>query len=716
MSFWEGTTGGSRPWKRRLNQFVSLHIRQFPCVQTVFYSIAKNTCWRKSRYQTLGQDEEGDGTELYDDRQHVNRVLGQGLVSVAVTLMVAITVLLVERSSSIEMEPDFGSVLDEHADFKRDAPMVLYLGALELLVCGSCAHTAAVMYRRRRHALKHPADSVEAERRDYVKVHLEKECGLEDQQLHGLGFRASSDGLECLHVEAVRPGSLLDKWNRKALGPTPEALVGSALDGDDDDVVPPGAGERNRAGEAQNGETSTANGDGFPSAVRRPLWVSPRAAVVAVNDVTADVGMMQLQLMKPAVTLWVRPEMGLMQDHAGQFREHVFASPFHPDLSDAAGVNGSAAPGALAPPAGASAPGAAMAVGAGRPISHAGPEPTPTNYGASSELAGQEGAFPAADHGGEAEPEGGDRTQPKCACLALEDEEPQILMRWTVCGLLVGWVTLLPVLLMQPHEERPRQQLFRAHLMRPCFVVLPIWIMLWVVDCVQLFFAVKLMHPFWFFGICHVLFPAFLFWHMMGMQAADEKLVLEQRKSREAEAGSALPMVVEDPAPTLLKELVTTNPVALMLLGASASIPICLCSWLRRLETGRGRMARDYVLMVYGPLMPWQCVFIQLLWRVKFIEMPQLYLAVLGMLLSIPCFVTWFCCVMCATRYCRQDMALVERQRLERAKEARAKSQLILAELGALPNGEAEAEQGENELLVDCSEAAQAEWELIYTA
>merc|ERR1719203_1473431 len=136
------------------------------------------------------------------------------MIRIAMLAMVGITVMMVVRNSqynSRETRWQKGMTPAEFDDqeFKRDAPIVLYLGAVELLICGACAQTAAAMYTRRKHALRHPRDSKGRERRRYIKVHLEKTPGLGDKQLYGIGFRSSSDGLECLLIEDIRLGSLL---------------------------------------------------------------------------------------------------------------------------------------------------------------------------------------------------------------------------------------------------------------------------------------------------------------------------------------------------------------------------------------------------------------------------------------------------------------------------------------------------------------------------
>merc|ERR1719464_979688 len=116
---------------------------------------------------------------------------------------------------------------------------------------------------------------------------------------------------------------------------------------------------------------------------------------------------------------------------------------------------------------------------------------------------------------------------------------------------------MVPVLLMQPQAERPRQQLFRQHLLKPSILIMPFWVFFWVLDCIQLLFQYEIIHPLYYFGLCHMLFPGVLVWYIMQMQLADQELVLEQRKTRQAEAGSIVPLVVEDPAPTLLRELIS---------------------------------------------------------------------------------------------------------------------------------------------------------------
>lgn len=661
---------GARPtWRRRFKQIVGLHLRQLPCLHAAVEALPQTLrCWRRRRYQTLDQDEDGDGAEVEDQRQAINKTFGAIMVRISMLAMVGITVMLVLRNSAASEQdklwPGATQADFDREEFKRDAPVVLYIGALELLVCGACAQTASSMYTRRKHALRHPRDSPERERGRYIKVQLEKVPGMGDKQLYGLGFRPSSDGLECLLVEDVRRGSLLHNWNLKGMNPSAEGLLTAALGAESPEVQ----GDENVA------DTESPPGLDNAGAVPPPRVerVHPGAAVVAVNHVSADVGMMQAELTKPQVTLWVRSEVY----HPSQLESEVLAEP------DAVIVRSNPSPD---PTALAEAP---IAIALGRP------EDTLDGAAAEPEL----------------------NAGPRCACVAFEDEEPQILMRWLVCSVLFGWVTILPVLFMQPHEERPRQQLFRQYLLKPCVFIIPIWILAWLLDCVEVLLEVKIIHPFYYFTFVHMVLPAVLVWYLMQLQLADERLVIDQRRARQAELAKdslkSPPVIIEDSAPTLLKEFIGVNPVALVWLGFAASIPIVACSLLTPMTTARARLAQGYLHLVYGLMIPLQLAFTYFVYHVRFIDLPKFYLAGVGLLLSVPCFLVWCFCLMCASRYGRQDMQLVEKQRVERAREVAQK---------AHPQFDAEGcVVAANEIpvaeLVDLSEAIHREWEFIYTA
>merc|ERR1719215_2412969 len=104
-----------------------------------------------------------------------------------------------------------------------------------------------------------------------------------------------------------------------------------------------------------------------------------------------------------------------------------------------------------------------------------------------------------------------------------------------------------------------------------------------------------------------------------------------------------------------------------------------------------------------------QLAFMYILYHVRFVDLPKFYMFCFGLLLSVPCFVIWCFCLMCASRYGRQDMRLVEQQRVERARQAAEQPPEAAAESGS---GRA---LGASEL-VDLTEAMHREWEYIYTA
>lgn len=628
-----------------MQRLVRLQLRQLPCLQMV---LPNCRCLKRSRYQSVGQDEEEDGTESEDMRQNFNKAFGRALVKLSLIFMVLITgILLFRKPSSRDVE-----TLTEAEIFKRDAPLILYIAAIEVLICGACAHTAAVMYKRRVHALKHPSEADEKERERYIKVDLEKEPGKENRQLYGLSFRPSSDGLECLLVEAVRPGSLLDKWNSKREEePIPEEIAEAAL-GDAMEPTAPG----------------TSTDSGRKRTCRR---VQYGAAVVAVNDASGDIGMMQLQLTKPKVTMWVRPDVLDVLAPSGSSEAEAIAF-------DAG--NEPAPPGDTA---------------------EAVPEPTCLGR-------------PEEEGWGLTGPGAAEAAGPRCACVGVEDEEPQILVRWMVCSLLLGWVTLLPTLLMQPHEERPRQQLFRKYLLKPCLIMLPLTILFWLLDCVEVAIQFQIMPPALYFFFCHMLVPAVLIYYLMQMQAADEQLVLEQRKGRLGDLDSSMPAVVEDPPPTLLKELVTVNPVALVWISCCAAIPIVLFSLLTPMKTSRGKMAQGYVNVVYGPCILLQVCAGYVFWNLRFMSLPRFYFEGIGSLVTLPCFVVWSLCLVCASHYGRKDATLVEYQRKDRAKEAIKNAGFGIPEPAAAPSTATQADSEPE--LVDCTEATSKEWDLVYSA
>ncbi|CAE8621703.1 unnamed protein product, partial [Polarella glacialis] len=142
--------------------------------------------------------------------------------------------------------------------------------------------------------------------------------------------------------------------------------------------------EGGATGEQSREDSTDAPGPSQRRPQRRK--VLPGFAVVAVNNVTGDVGLMQQQLLKPQVTLWVRVELL----HPSQ----IYAEMYGPEAEQVHELDGHATPGV----------------------------PGEVTFG--NATIGQPARIgPPA---------------PRCACIAMEDEEAQILTRWTICGVMFG--------------------------------------------------------------------------------------------------------------------------------------------------------------------------------------------------------------------------------------------------------------------------------------
>ena len=50
---------------------------------------------------------------------------------------------------------------------------------------------------------------------------------------------------------------------------------------------------------------------------------------------------------------------------------------------------------------------------------------------------------------------------------------------------------------------------------------MPFRFVLWVLDRIEVLRAVRILRPFFCYGICHVIMPAVLVWYLFRMQAAD---------------------------------------------------------------------------------------------------------------------------------------------------------------------------------------------------
>ncbi|CAK0832282.1 unnamed protein product, partial [Prorocentrum cordatum] len=69
-------------------------------------------CLKRGRYESLGEDEDGEGVAAQDQRQNLNRTVGQVLVKVALVLLVLVTVLVMYRSKNDTLDPPLSDSRD----------------------------------------------------------------------------------------------------------------------------------------------------------------------------------------------------------------------------------------------------------------------------------------------------------------------------------------------------------------------------------------------------------------------------------------------------------------------------------------------------------------------------------------------------------------------------------------------------------------------------
>lgn len=343
--------------------------------------------------------------------------------------------------------------------------------------------------------------------------------------------------------------------------------------------------------------------------------------IVAVNHVSADIGSMQAELLQPKVTLWV-----LREDDAS------FSDQEFPEIQGSLDTT--------------------------TPVSSPTSVTPPVRIGGSE----SDGASESGDSNGEAK-------GPYFACICLEDEVPLMPVQWTLCSLLLGWITLLPVLFMHPHEERPRQQIFRQYLLKSSILVTLIWLIFLILGLVGEIFNFQLISPFLHMIVCQMVLPAILVRCIFKMQKVDEQLVLHARETRRAEAKSSdtMPMCAEDPSPVFLKELIVMNPLALSLIGVYVSIPILVYSFLNPLATERGKMVQGHLHVLYIPLAFLQGIIICSVYDADFNNLIEYYSACLLCIFSIPSLMMWSLFAVFTWRHNGHDVELVKRQRRERA-------------------------------------------------
>eukprot|EP00397_Hematodinium_sp_SG-2012_P016693 GEMP01017040.1.p1 GENE.GEMP01017040.1~~GEMP01017040.1.p1 ORF type:complete len:654 (+),score=102.73 GEMP01017040.1:55-2016(+) len=587
-----------------------------PCIQGI----------RSAKYQSLSEDVNAtDKTQAAADR------VGSILMFVS---LFSFIMLMLKFSVGIRIE--------RMDDYNRNLPLILYATILEILICGASMRTVALMYRRRRHVKKHPNDLRNAE---YVKVGPISRADLNTPW--GFAYRPSMDGIEALLVEDVYKSSLVADWNEAFATKTTKTAnetTKSVTNGETREVrkmsedKKSADDEMNEVNEMENFESKadvereqqkTANElidinlsmgpgvtDDNESADEMPpiemAILSYGLAIVGVNEIHGDVGPMQVELMTAQnVTLYCHTHLGdpTMEDE--ELKEAFKAYPGATVIGNKDDANAT---------------------------------------------------LPASTH--------------TVSVVGLEDEEPQMLLRWVLCSFTLGWVSLLPVVFLEPHEERPRQTQFQNIFGTAGKIILPIWIVMWIVDSVSIMLHIQLIPPFFYYIIVHMVLAGIVVILGMKLQFQDTEHVCDQRRVRRDEveaAGDAennvkiRPFVTEDPPPTLLRELLICNPIAVVFMGCLVAIPIVIGTLFYPLNTERGKLAQTYVCMTFGSLCILQLATIGLLWQLTLDIVPTVYLAGFAALVWYPCFIAYCICLLCSGHYAKRDLDLCRRQRIERA-------------------------------------------------
>lgn len=624
----------SETWRRdaRLagKRCITSNLRQVACFNVLARSVKRR--FTRSKYATLTEGE-GGPAEAECSSQRLSHTLSTWMWWLSI--LVALAALLV-AVKDMARESEMAHSEDGFTDGPSGSGLMLLLSATMIGTCAACAKTAAQMYSDWAHTMQHPKDAPAAMRRHYLKVDI----SMEDrrQRLVGLLFRPSTDGLECLLVEHVKLFSPLSAWNHDAARKATAAAF-AALQ-----AVPTGGQEGGGDEEAPRPEP------------QRLLQIRPGSTVVAVNDAHGDVGLMQLKLTEPVVTLWVRQCMPHASVDDVFIEEEEEQTASQPGQGQEAISNGEA--GVVQ----------GEVIGAGAP--------------ANLEV-----------------PAGSSECQ-QVAVVGFEDEAPQVLVRWVCFSFLFGWMTLFPVLFVQPREGRLRQQLLRQYLLKPAMVIMPLWVAMWLINSVEASFGLQLCGPFWYFLITHMLLPPVIVWQAMKMQAADEVLVLEQRKERSKSTGAM--RCIEDPVPMLHKELICLNPVVMVWMGAFAAIPIVVFSVLTPLTTARGKLAQGHLQILYLPCIVLQVYVVSMLRVAVYADPVDVYVDFFGLMLALPCLVLMALGMAFASRHCRKDMDLCQQQRLQRAAEV------------ATPEGGSPPENIFK--IVDTTEALYRDFELVLSA
>jgi len=586
---------------------------------------------RSTRYQSLAEDEEAS-----DHKQIKADFVGIIMMFVSLVLFV---LLLIKFSLGL-------GKLDVMDEYTRNLPLILYATILEILICGASARTAALLYRQRRHVVKHPN---EINSNVYVRVGPVTRTNLRTSW--GFTYRPSNDGLEALIVEDVYTNSTVSIWNSQLNEERARDLenkVGKAI-----------LSHSNELKEAREFGLEVENKENIPNKSNKydddlvevdlrvkagqPDEIQPKEkvrlysgyAIIAVNDVHGDVGLMQQELLTAdTVTLYCHCHLA---DPTLDERDEIYDE----------NVN-------------------------------------PVSLGATTVVPSTTGEV---NH--------------KVSCAGLEDEEPQMMLRWLICSFAFGWVSLLPVMLVDPHPLRPRQRLFREVMLPACCLIIPIWVGLWVLDVVSILLHKEFIPVFWYYVGLHMGLAGLIVFLAMRLQQKDLEIVDGQREQRRKEvaegdgekSAKVRDFICEDAPPTLLRELLISNPVAIVFIGSLVAFPLFISQILFPLKSARGKLAQTYICISFGILSVLQGATVWFLWQITFENLPRLYLAGFGVLIWYPFFIGYCCCLVFSGHYAKRDLNLIKKQRKERA-----------AEYGVSGPG-----------MVELMETRSKEWELVFS-
>merc|ERR1719162_894107 len=122
--------GDKKSWRRRIRSWISLHLRQVPCLDAIVPAFVRNRCRRSEKYQSLGEDEERDNAGALDHRQNLNQNFGIAVTRIAMIAAIAIVVKVIATQPGVNAageQPKQPVNIDPDEEFKKSSPMILYM-------------------------------------------------------------------------------------------------------------------------------------------------------------------------------------------------------------------------------------------------------------------------------------------------------------------------------------------------------------------------------------------------------------------------------------------------------------------------------------------------------------------------------------------------------------------------------------------------------------